>query len=262
MQEAFRVGQHGAVGGFHDVTGAHGVGVPGVHAAVVVGEHQQVHVQLDDLVGGDVGGEAAHRAVRLAVGAERVEVQAAAGVRRAVLVADGHDQRAGRREGLRGLAAPVPETVHGHAGALDTLAVLAQDARGDQGGAAATRVLAAVTAAQRQGFADHHAAAGLAGVLVVGVEHPGHGLRVGADIGRQDVLAVADQFDQFAGVAAQQAFHLVGAEFGRIDVHAALGPAERQVGHGGLEGHDRGEHLALVGAQACVQAHAAHAGAA
>ena len=98
--------------------------------------------------------------------------------------------------------------------------------------------------------------------LAVGVGDPGHFPRTGADVGRGDVEARADEVlaDQLEHVAPGDPLQLSRRVGPGIEPDAALGPAERDVHQRALVGHERGERLHLLGVHGVGVADAALAG--
>ena len=97
---------------------------------------------------------------------------------------------------------------------------------------------------------------------VVRVVDPGHRLRVRVHVRRGDVGMRTDHVAQLGDEAAGDLAQLVPRVLLRIADDAALRPTERDVGHGALPGHPRGESAHLVGVHVGVVADAALAGAA
>src|SRR5690606_37047055 len=128
--------------------------------------------------------------------------------------------------------------------------------------AAAGGFHAAQTAADGDGLAGDHAGGGAAVVHGVGVHHPGHGLRVGVDIGSGNILVRPDDHANFAGVAARNALELCTGVVARVDADAAFGTPERQVDRCGLDGHPGRQRHDFRQRDVLVVAHAALAGAA
>ena len=73
--------------------------------------------------------------------------------------------------------------------------------------------------------------------LRVLVDDPRHGLRIRVDIGRGNVLVVADQQVDSPYELPRQALEILYLEVGRIAVDAPLGTAERQIDHRRLPRH-------------------------
>ena len=103
---------------------------------------------------------------------------------------------------------------------------------------------------------------GLAHVHGVGVHDPGHGLLVGAHVGRGNVFLRADELDQLGGVAAGHALQLALRHLSGIADDAALGAAEGDVDDGALPGHPAGQRAHFVERDVGRVADAALAGAA
>src|SRR6267154_4089484 len=120
-------------------------------------------------------------------------------------------------------------------------------------GTADARVLAGDDAAQ---------AMPLALAVRVLSEQEAHHVGIRSDVRRRDVEVRADQRLQPVHVAERQRLELLAGERLRIDLDAALAPAEGDVGDRGLPGHLRGEHLEEVQRDVLVEADAAFVGAA
>lgn len=84
-------------------------------------------------------------------------------------------------------------------------------------------------------------------VLGVLVEDPGHHLRVRPDVGRRDVLPVADDVVDPVDEDARQLLELVLRELSGVDGDATLGAAEGHANDGRLPRHERRERRDLVG---------------
>ena len=94
------------------------------------------------------------------------------------------------------------------------------------------------------------------------VQHPEHVLAVGHDVGRGDVLLVADVHGDLADPAAADQLLLAVAEVVRVADDAALAAAQGDVDHGRLPGHPHGQGPDGVDGLVGVEADAALAGAA
>ena len=90
----------------------------------------------------------------------------------------------------------------------------------------------------------------------VGVHHPRHRLGVGVHVGRRDVAVRADDVVDAVGEAAGHPLELGRAHRRRVDLDAALGPAERHVHERGLPRHQRRQrpHLLEVGGRVVADA--------
>ncbi len=91
----------------------------------------------------------------------------------------------------------------------------------------------------------------------VGVHHPRHGLAVGADVGRGDVVLGADVLAERVGEAARDALQLGARDRVRIELDAALATAEGKAHQRRLPRHHRGERLHVVERDLRVEADAA-----
>ncbi len=183
-------------------------------------------------------------------------VQSAAGVRDA-----DHDGALLVQEACE-IAADVAEALHDHAQALELLVLLAERVGDHVERPAGRRLLAPERAADRERLAGDDAQDGVALVHRVRVEDPGHHARVGADVGRGDVLLGADLVDDLARVTARQALELAARELLGVADHAALGAAEGQAHQRALPRHPHRERLDLVPGDGRVVADAALRGAA
>ena len=111
-------------------------------------------------------------------------------------------------------------------------------------------------------FAGDHAGGVLARQLGVFVHHPAHHLRGGAHIRRGHVLARTDVLPDLLDPAAAQAFFLADGERGRVNDHAALAAAQRDIRHGAFPGHPGGQRAHGIDRLSRVEANAALVGAA
>ena len=80
----------------------------------------------------------------------------------------------------------------------------------------------------------------------VSVHDPGHGLCIGVDIRRGNVLRGADDGQDLTGIAPRHAFEFALRHALGVADHAALGSAKRNVHGGGLPGHPRGQRFHFV----------------
>src|SRR5579875_744005 len=96
----------------------------------------------------------------------------------------------------------------------------------------------------------------------VSVHDPGHGLFVGIDIGGGDVSLWTDEFSDFGGVAAGDAFELAFAEQLRLTNDAAFAATEGDIDHGTLPGHPGGEGTYFIEGNVGRETNAAFSGAA
>ncbi len=94
---------------------------------------------------------------------------------------------------------------------------------------AAGRFFAADAAAERYRLARHHAELLMADHHGIGVEHPAHDLRIGAGVGRGNVLMRADDRHDLAGVSASEPFFFAQRQFFGIADDAALRAAEGKI---------------------------------
>ena len=81
--------------------------------------------------------------------------------------------------------------------------------------AAAGGGVASLRAAHLDGLAGDDGGGGAAGVHGVGVHDPGHGLLVGAQIGRGNVAFGTKPIAQFGGIAARDAFEFAAGKLRR-----------------------------------------------
>ena len=130
----------------------------------------------------------------------------------AARVGDRDHGRAVLGEELREVAADVAEALDRDARAVHRDRLLAQRLAEAVERAARGRLLAAERAADLERLAGDDAEHRVALVHRVRVEDPGHHLRVGADVGRRDVLLGADLVDDLARVAARHPLELVARE--------------------------------------------------
>ncbi len=80
----------------------------------------------------------------------------------------------------------------------------------------------------------------------VSVHNPRHGLRVGINIGRGNVLRGPDDRQNFAGIAPRHPFEFALGHALGVTNHAALRAAERHVQHGGLPRHPGRQRFYLI----------------
>ena len=172
-------------------------------------------------------------------------------------VADGDDLRPLLVEEPGGDAASVAEALDGYGGAAQVHALHPAGFLGDEQAPARRRLVAALGAAERDGLAGHDAQAGVAHRHRVGVHHPGHGLRVGVDVGGGDVAVGPDDGQDLGDIAARHAFQLGLRHFARVADHAALAAAEGDVHHRRLPRHPGGQRLHFIQAHIGVVADAA-----
>src|SRR5262249_6645391 len=122
--------------------------------------------------------------------------------------------------------------------------------------AAAGGLAPADTTAQLDRFARDDFRTGVADVHAVGVVDPGHGLFVGAQVGRHDILAWANDAEYLFREAAGPSVQVAARQYGGIAGDAALGAAKGQVHDAALPGHPHGQggHFAQVDAGMEAQA--------
>ena len=91
----------------------------------------------------------------------------------------------------------------------------------------------------------------------IGIHDPGHGLRVGINIGRGNVLGGSNDGQDLTGIAPRHALEFaLGHALGIAD-HAAFGSAKRNVYRGGLPGHPRRQRLYFIQRDVGMEANAA-----
>ena len=166
-------------------------------------------------------------------------------VHAAARIADRHNLRFFLREQSRHGRAHVAEALNGDRraaqGNLFDLARFLDHVEASAPGG----VAAPFGAADRNRLAGHDAGRRVSHGHGVGVHDPGHGLRVGVNVGRGNIDLRTDDRLNFRGVAARHALEFaLGHALGIAD-DAALGPAVREIDRGGLPGHPRGERLSL-----------------
>ena len=164
---------------------------------------------------------------------------------------------AGVVQELRGQPADLAEALHRDGGAARVDAGLPQRAERRVHHAAAGRAAAPLGAADGDRLAGDHAGDRVAGVDGVGVHHPGHGLLVGADVRRRDVLLRADDRQDLRDVAAGHPLQLVAGQRLGVDRDAALRPAVRHADQRALPGHPHRQRADLVEVGGRVEADAA-----
>jgi hypothetical protein len=122
--------------------------------------------------------------------------------------------------------------------------------------AATGRTRAALRTADADRLAGDDARDGVALIDRVRVHEPGHGLLVGADIGRRDVLLRADDRANFAGVPAGHPLELGLAVEPGVDRDATLCAAVRNADQRALPRHPHreGPHLIDVGRRVIADA--------
>ena len=175
--------------------GVEQVGVVGVDHAAERGGDEDVALEREQLLGRDrldaraveLGQLAAAADVRL----QRLGVEPVLGVDRAVGVGGGDDGAAELGHDARGPRADVAEALDDDARVGGLQAERGRGLAEHVDEPAAGRRLAAVGALERDRLAGHDRRR-VAVQLAVLVHHPGHRLRVGADVGRRDVALRAE----------------------------------------------------------------------
>ena len=153
---------------------------------------------------------------------------------------------AGLGEETRRPTTNLAEALHGRGRSVVSDAQVRERLQGDVHDAARGGRRPAERAAEADRLAGHDAQDGVAGVHRVGVHHPGHGLLVGADVGRGDVVRGTDQRHDLRGVAPGDALELGLRVVARIDDHATLGAAVRDVEQRALPRHPHRQRADLV----------------
>ncbi|ETH22313.1 hypothetical protein L564_1785 [Bordetella pertussis CHLA-15] len=258
----FRGGR--AVGALDHDLGAHPGGVVFVDLSLKSGGDQEIGLQSPEIVVGQLlrAGEAGHAALVADVRQQLVHVQPAVVVDGAGVVLHRDHLGAGLMEQARRGAADVAETLHHDAGLGYVEVQVARRLAADHEDAAAGGLDPAQAAAQRDRLAGHHAGGGGAFVHGVRVHHPGHGLGVGVHVRGRDVLGRPDDDADLRGVAARHALELGVRQRARVDPHAALGAAVRQVDGGILDRHPGRQRHHFRQGHVLVETHAALARAA
>src|SRR5580704_298259 len=100
---------------------------------------------------------------------------------------------------------------------------------------------AALRAAEFKRLAGDYGGSGLARVHGVSVHHPGHGLRVRANIGGGNIALGPKPFAELGGVAAGDALNLGLRELARVADYAALRATEGNIYDRAFPGHPGGE---------------------
>ena len=127
----------------------------------------------------------------------------------------------------------------------------------DDHAAAARRLATAERAAHLDRLAGDDGRDRVAHVHGVGVHHPRHDALVRVHVRRRNVGVGTERVDDAGGVAARESLELAGAHLERVADDAALRTAERQIHHGALPRHPRGERLHLFERDVHVEADAA-----
>ena len=202
-------------------------------------------------------GKAGEHAVLRLVDHRRRYVEAVRVDDRAVRVRERHDPCALLREQSREVAADVPEPLDRDPGVGEPATLLLERRPDAVEDAPRGRAVAADRAAERERLPGHDPEHRVTDVHRVGVEDPRHHLRVGADVGRRNVLLRPDLVDDLRRVAAREPLELPGGEHLRVADHAALRAAEREAHQRAFPGHPHREGLDLVVGDVRVVADAA-----
>ena len=105
---------------------------------------------------------------------------------------------------------------------------------------------AAVRSAQIDRFAGNHRRRCMTHVHRVRIHDPGHGLLVGAKVGRGNVAFRAKPFDQLSCITARNAFQLSVGKLRGIANDAALCATERNVHNRAFPSHPTGQRADLI----------------
>ena len=184
-------------------------------------------------------------------------VEAVAVVDGAGGIADRNDARAGLMQQLCRNRSGIAEALHRNGCAFQRDVEMLACALNGVETAAAGGFVAAQRSAQADRLAGDDAGNGVALGHAVGVHDPGHGLRIGVDIGRGNVLLRADERKDRAGVAARHPLKFALRHVFRIAGDAALAAAERDVHDRALPGHPGGQRLHFVERDLRMEANAA-----
>src|SRR3989454_10117583 len=186
--------------------------------------HEDFTLKLQELFVADRLGlaVAAQRAGRLLVGQDRLDVEPPRIVEAAAAVGDGDDRSAVLAQKTRRDAAGVAEPLHRHPGPLECDLLLATGLARHELHATGRRLAAALRPPALQRLTGYHSELGRADRHGVGVHDPGHGLRVGVDVGRRGVALRADDHADLRGVAACHALELVPRQLLGISDDTAL----------------------------------------
>ncbi len=160
--------------------------------------------------------------------------------------AHGRHDAAPRVEEVGGPGADVAEALDGeppaaHLARAGVLQVLLER----EDGPAAGRLLAAERAEEVDWLAGHHRGREAVDPRVL-VHDPRHHLGVGVRVGRGDVGVRPDHVVDLVDEPAREPLELARGQGLRVDGDAALGAPVREVDHGGLPRHQRGEAERLV----------------
>ena len=109
---------------------------------------------------------------------------------------------------LGGDTPSIAEALDGHRSTLGRDSEHAERFEDNKDTAAASRLVAAVGAAEGQRLARDHTRHHIAFVHAVGIHDPGHDLLVGVDVRRGNVFFGTDDFHQLGGEAPGHAFQL------------------------------------------------------
>ena len=167
-------------------------------------------------------------------------------VERAVNIGDADNLVARVKEQLRRHRSHVAESLHDDARAHVHHPEFGQRAVAVEEHAAPGGLMPAARSAQVDRLAGNNGRGRVAHVHRVGVHDPGHGLLVGAEVGRGNVALRTEPFDQFGGIAPRDALQFAVREFGGIANHAALGAAERNIDHSAFPGHPAGQRAHFI----------------
>src|SRR5262249_14582998 len=179
--------------------------------------------------------------VAIAIFQKSVDIDAVRIVQAAVVFADAHNLVAGVGHQLGGVRTDVAETLDDHPRALAGHVEFLQGLVTNDHYAATGGLATAARAANVDGLAGNDSGHGLAHVHGVGVHHTCHGLFVGIHVRSGNVLFRAQEFDELGGVAPGEVFQLGKSQLLGINNDAALGAAERDVGHRTPPGHPTGQ---------------------
>ncbi len=219
-----------------------------VREELFAGDGLAAGVAGDAAVGGDV--------ILQLVGVEALGVGEVPAV-----VADGDGRDAELAEDGGGVRAHVAEALDHEGGALEVEVLLLGPLGDAVDDALAGGLLAAEGAAAGDGLAGDDALDALlvdvADGVGVGVHGPGHGLAVGADVGRGDVKIGADVAAEREEEAAGDALELGLGEVAGVALHAALAATVGEPHQRALPGHHGGERLAVIEGDIFVVADAA-----
>ena len=166
-------------------------------------------------------------------------------------VADSDNLRAPGTKGLGGNAADVAVSLDGDAHSIHPLLTGNQASRkktlGREQAAVAGGLVAAPGAAHLDRLAGHHRPIVVPRVQdIVSIENPRHGLLIGIQVGRGDILVGPEFIEQLGGKAPGDTPQFALAELLGVAHQTALGAAERHVDQRALPGHQLGQRNYLV----------------